>query len=133
MRQVAGPGDRHKRFSEIRREVTPDRRARIDAIKAASAAAERLGEIRASVGGVTQVELAGRLGVSQGNVSELERRDDLFLSTLRSYIEALGGRLEVAAVFPEQRIMVELSQAGPAERPTRFTKWSEIKRAKVAG
>ena len=53
--------------------------------------------------GLTQVDVAGRLGVSQGNVSELERREDLYLSTLREYIEALGGRLELTAVFDEER------------------------------
>lgn len=96
-----------RKFSEIRRPVTPDRRARIDAIKAGMEAAERLADIR-SIIGVTQVDLANRLGVSQGNVSELERRDDLFLSTLRGYVEALGGSIEITAVFPEQRIPVEL-------------------------
>lgn len=53
--------------------------------------------------GVTQVELAGRLGKTQGNVSELERRDDVYLSSLREYVEALGGRLEVEAIFDEER------------------------------
>ena len=92
----------HRRFSEIRREVTPERRARIEGIKAGMAAAEKaaagLGELRIALG-ITQVELAGKLGMSQGNVSELERREDLFLSSLRSYVEGLGGHLELTAVF----------------------------------
>jgi hypothetical protein len=49
------------------------------------------------------VDVAGRLGVSQGNVSELERREDLYLSTLREYVEALGGTLELTAVFDDER------------------------------
>jgi DNA-binding XRE family transcriptional regulator len=93
---------RHAKFSDIRRPMTAERRARIDAIKEGMVAAERLFELRSAVG-VTQVELAERLGVSQGNVSELERRDDLFLSTLRGYVESLGGRLEIAAVFPDEK------------------------------
>jgi transcriptional regulator with XRE-family HTH domain len=93
--------------------MTPDRRARIDAIKDGMAAAERLAELRSTIG-VTQVELAGRLGISQGNVSELERRDDLFLSTLRSYVEALGGRLEIAAVFPEERYSITIGKPAAA-------------------
>jgi hypothetical protein len=40
----------------------------------------------------------------QSNVSRLERQDDLYLSTLQGYVEALGGQLEVSAVFPEERI-----------------------------
>lgn len=95
------------KFSEIRREVTPERRARIDAIKRGMADAERLAEIRTSRG-MTQVDLAERLGKSQGNVSELERRDDVYLSSLRDYVEALGGRLEVAAVFDEERHAIRL-------------------------
>lgn len=85
-------------FSQIRRPETPERRSRIDAAKRAMEDAEGLHRIRASRG-VTQVELAERLGKSQGNVSELERRDDVYISTLREYVEGLGGRLEVAAVF----------------------------------
>ena len=49
----------------------------------------------------TQVELAQRLGVNQGNVSRLERRDDLYLSTLRDYVAALGGELELVVRFPD--------------------------------
>lgn len=67
-----------------------------------------------NVRGLTQVEIAERLGRSQGNVSELERRDDVYLSSLREYIEALGGRLELTAVFPEERIPVSLGAARSA-------------------
>jgi DNA-binding XRE family transcriptional regulator len=97
----------HQAFSEIRREVTPERRERIDAIKRAMADAVALADVRTGLG-ITQVELAKRLGVSQGNVSELERRDDVYLSTLREYVEALGGELEISAVFPEQRTAIAL-------------------------
>lgn len=97
------------KFSNIRRPETPERRARIDAIKRAMADAERLAELRTSRG-MTQVELAERLGKSQGNVSELERRDDVYLSTLREYVEGLGGRLEVAAVFDEERHAIRLGK-----------------------
>jgi len=59
---------------------------------------------------VTQEQMARALHVSQANVSRIEHGDDLYLSTLRSYISALGGRLEVNAVFPEET--VELIEAG---------------------
>jgi DNA-binding Xre family transcriptional regulator len=55
---------------------------------------------------VTQVQLAEELGISQGNVSRLEGRSDIYLSTLRSYVQALGGHLEVAAVFDDERYPV---------------------------
>jgi DNA-binding XRE family transcriptional regulator len=54
--------------------------------------------------GKTQVEVAAAVEISQGQLSELERRDDHLLSTLRRYIEALGGELEVIANFGDKRI-----------------------------
>jgi transcriptional regulator with XRE-family HTH domain len=59
--------------------------------------------------GVTQVQLAERLGTSQGNVSELEHRAELYVATLRAFVEGLGGRLEVAAVFPDEPHSLPLS------------------------
>ncbi len=53
---------------------------------------------------LTQVQLSSRLGTSQGNVSRLEGREDIYLSTLRSYVAALGGHLEIAAVFGDERL-----------------------------
>jgi DNA-binding XRE family transcriptional regulator len=114
MAQADGVAARgHEPFSKIRREVTPERRERIDAIKRAMADAVALADVRTRLG-VTQVELARRLGVSQGNVSELERRDDVYLSTLREYVEALGGELEISAVFPEQRTAIALGRKAAA-------------------
>ena len=51
-----------------------------------------------------QTDVAEKLGVSQANVSRVEGQDDVYLSTLRRYVEALGGALEINAVFPDQRI-----------------------------
>ena len=51
---------------------------------------------------MTQVKLAEALGVNQGEVSKIEHRTDLYLSTLAEYVEALGGRLEIRAVFPDR-------------------------------
>jgi len=50
----------------------------------------------------TQEELAERLGVGQDTVSRIERRSDLLLSTLRRYVEAMGGKLELVARFPDR-------------------------------
>src|SRR5690348_3124160 len=51
--------------------------------------------------GMTQAQLAALMDVSQANISRVEHQDDLFLSTLRGYVEALGGELEVTAKFPD--------------------------------
>ncbi len=51
----------------------------------------------------TQVQVAEALGITQDSVSRLEQRSDLLLSTLRSYVEALGGSLSLIAEFPDQK------------------------------
>lgn len=54
--------------------------------------------------GVSQATIAEALEVSQPNVSRIEQQDDVYLSTLARYVAALGGHLEVQAVFPEETI-----------------------------
>ena len=56
---------------------------------------------------VSQVALAARLGVRQPTISKIERREDVNLSTLRRYIEALGGRLHITARFPDGAVEIE--------------------------
>ena len=63
-------------------------------------ASVRLQQVRKSQH-VTQKELAQTLGLSQSALSELERRPNITLGTLHRYIEALGGKLEINAVFQE--------------------------------
>jgi len=69
--------------------------------------ARRLAELRESLG-MTQVALAERLQVSQSRVSRIERGaiDHTQLETLRAYLEALGGELEVSARFGDERILI---------------------------
>jgi DNA-binding XRE family transcriptional regulator len=50
---------------------------------------------------MTRQEMTQTLGVSRHNVSRIEPQDDVYLSTLSHYVEALCGQLEVRAVFPE--------------------------------
>ncbi len=50
----------------------------------------------------TQVDLAAALHIGQDSVSRLEKRSDMLLSTLRGYIEAMGGKLEILACFPNR-------------------------------
>lgn len=90
-----------RQVKERRGPVTPERQAAREAYRQAMRDAEWLTALRESRG-VTQVEIAEVLGVSQANVSKIERREDLYLSTLRTYVEALGGRLALTAVFPDQ-------------------------------
>ena len=50
----------------------------------------------------TQERVAEKLGINQENVSRLERRSDLLISTLSSYVEAMGGKLSLVVEFPDR-------------------------------
>jgi|SRR5687768_11218127 DNA-binding XRE family transcriptional regulator len=57
---------------------------------------------------LTQISIAKTLGLGQEGISRIEKRSDLLISTLRSYVEALGGQLFLVAKFPD-RPLVHLS------------------------
>lgn len=104
----------HKPFKRLSDQLraTPEGRAAVarqGAIVRDMLALHKLREAR----GVTQVELAQAWDTSQTNVSRVEHERDVYLSTLRAYIEALGGQLEVRAVFPDQTITL----GGPSDAP----------------
>ena len=63
----------------------------------------------------TQTQLARNLNVSQAQVSRIEHQTDLYLSTLQSYLEALGGRLELVAVFDDERVVLSLADLTEAD------------------
>jgi predicted transcriptional regulator len=65
-----------------------------------------LPELRKALG-KTQLEVADAAKMAQAKVSEFERRDDHMLSVLRRYIEALGGELEISAIFDKKRIRLK--------------------------
>jgi DNA-binding XRE family transcriptional regulator len=85
----------------------PAARARFEEAHRAMRDALALGEAREDRA-MTQQEIARILGVTQANVSRIEREGDIYLSTLRKYVEALGGHLEIAAVFPEKTVTLAL-------------------------
>jgi hypothetical protein len=78
------------------------RRAKVDA-RAAELIAEEMSlrDLRRALDR-TQVRLARELGVKQETVSRLEQRSDMLLSTLRGYVEAMGGELDLVAKFPDR-------------------------------
>jgi transcriptional regulator with XRE-family HTH domain len=68
----------------------------------------------------SQEAVAKQLHIKQAAVSKLERRTDMYLSTLRSYIEAMGGKLEIIARFPNRAVRISQFQSlDPKERPQR--------------
>lgn len=61
----------------------------------------------------SQERIAEILSTKQANVSQIERRTDMYISTLRSYIEAMGGHLNIVARFPEGEIHInQFSEMG---------------------
>ena len=96
-----------RKFSELSGRVAadPERAQRVAEMEAAIEHALALGELR-EPRDLSQGELAAVLGTSQARVSQLESQSDLYLSTLKRYIQALGGELEVAAVFDGERIEI---------------------------
>jgi transcriptional regulator with XRE-family HTH domain len=87
----------HRKFSDLNHKGTPETLA---AARVALAEAVTLAELRRARE-LTQQQLAQALETTQPGVSQLERRTDLYVSTLRSYVQALGGELQICAVFPD--------------------------------
>jgi transcriptional regulator with XRE-family HTH domain len=81
---------------------------------AANAAAMPLDALR-DAKQLTQVQMAQLLKISQGAVSKVERRTDMFVSTLRNYVRAIGGDLEIRAVFPDGDVLID--QFSESKRP----------------
>ncbi|NJK44872.1 MAG: XRE family transcriptional regulator [Pleurocapsa sp. SU_196_0] len=104
-----------KKFSELRGTLSPEAQARAAARTEGMLLEMQLRELRRSKG-VTQVELAEAMGVEQTAVSKLERRSDMYLSTMYEYVKALGGELKLVASFPEGDIPVQPFEAGADRR-----------------
>lgn len=90
-------------LAERLKDLSPARRRKVEHRRAEMLAEEMmLADLRRSLG-LTQEEVARRLHVNQPRVSKIEKRPETMLDTLRSYVEALGGRLELTAVLPGGR------------------------------
>jgi len=100
------------RFCDLTRDFTPERRRRVEARKAGLRAAMPLHELRRARA-MTQQAIGQALDVKQPAVAKLERRTDMYVSNLRSYVEALGGKLSIVAEFPQGNVTIT-NFAGPA-------------------
>ncbi len=92
-------------FRELTRDIAPERRRRIDEMKRELLAEMPLHELRRARA-LTQKDLAETLHVTQPAIAKLEQRADVYVSSLRSYIEAVGGRLRIVAEFPEGEVAI---------------------------
>jgi transcriptional regulator with XRE-family HTH domain len=97
---------RHKPFSELVAKMSPKAREKIKRGTAALLAEMEMAELRAALK-VRQVQLADQLQTTQAAISRLEKDpQNTKISTLRRYVEGLGGEIEVRAVFPERSIRI---------------------------
>lgn len=93
------------------------RRKRVEARAAALIAEEMSLQQLRRAHRLTQKHMAEKLGIGQEGVSRLEQRSDLLLSTLRNYIQAMGGDLSLVAQFPDRQpiLLSGLASLDPAE------------------
>lgn len=95
-----------KNFKNLRAKMSPEaqERAREKAKKdLEEMALDELREARA----MTQEHLAKLLGVKQATVSKMERRADMYISSLQAIVQAMGGKLQIVAVFPEGKVEID--------------------------
>jgi len=95
-----------KKFADLEARMTPEARVLADSIYEQHIKEMPLNELRQAKA-LSQATLAEMLHVNQAAISKMERRTDMYISTLRNYIRAMGGELEIIATFPDGQIKIE--------------------------
>jgi len=94
------------KWNDLKHKSSPEVRANLQ--REAHAELERIGFHKLRQARLqTQVAVAERLNIAQGAVSRMEKQSDFLLSTLREYVGALGGKLELRVVFPDADFEIE--------------------------
>jgi transcriptional regulator with XRE-family HTH domain len=99
-----------RKYSELRSKMTPEARARVDARVFATLEQLPLLELR-KARSLSQEQLAKELRTTQSEVSKIEHRTDMYLSTLRKYVEAVGGELDIIARFKDGAVRISTFEA----------------------
>lgn len=103
----------HRKWAEIRGDLEnrPGYAERAASLREQTLEEIRLFELRRAEA-VSQIEMAGRLSITQAAISKFENAEDVRVSTLRDYLEALGARLELVAVFEDddRRVPINLGK-----------------------
>lgn len=94
-----------KKWKDLKNSLPADRREAIDKRILAELADMPLNKMRKACN-LTQEQVAAELGIKQAAVSKLERQTDMHISTLRRFVDAMGGTLELVATFPEGSVIV---------------------------
>lgn len=88
-------------FEQLRAGLSADSRRHAAALTDAMEQELSLAELRRARA-MTQEQLASDLHVGQASIAKLERRTDMYLSTLRRFVGAMGGELDIVVRFPDQ-------------------------------
>jgi transcriptional regulator with XRE-family HTH domain len=102
-----------KNFRTLRERMSPGARERSRTLASKYRAGMPLDELR-EARDMTQVHLARILKVNQAAVSKMERRADMYVSTLQDFVKAMGGELKITARFPDG--VVEINQFGSMKK-----------------
>ena len=94
-----------KPFSNLTKDFSPDRRAKIEAQKSELREEMSLHALRKAIG-TSQEDVARTLGVNQPAIAKMERRADIRIQSLRRMIEAMGGTLEISAKFQNCKVRI---------------------------
>lgn len=94
-----------KKFAELRAKMSPEARSQSEAKVQEILKEMPLHELR-QARGLSQKVLAEVLHVQQPSIAKMEKRTDMYLSTLRSHIEAMGGQLDIVAHFPDGSVRI---------------------------
>jgi len=99
-----------KKFADLKARMPVEAQARVDARLQDTLHEMALNELR-QARGLSQKALAEKLNVQQPSIAKLESRTDMYISTLRDHIRALGGELDIIARFPEGDISIKTFKA----------------------
>ena len=95
-----------QKWRDIRRTYPPEVENKIKTMVAAELEKLPLAELR-QARFLTEARMADLLEMDQGSVSKLEQRMDMYIRTFRSYIEAMGGQLNLIVTFPHGQVEIE--------------------------
>jgi predicted transcriptional regulator len=95
-----------KSFNMLKNKLSEESKARVQERVIEALREMPLAELR-QARMMTQQQIADTLKIKQASVSKMEGQTDMYISTIRKYIEAMGGELEIIAKFPEGNVKVE--------------------------
>lgn len=118
-----------RNLNQIIAELPPKRQQRIEGrYQELKQEVESLRELR-QIAGKAQLDIATALKIKQPSVSKIEKQADMYLSTLRSYVKAIGGELELVVKLPERPALRLLRLSDALHKP-RIASTSQTKRRK---